>query len=200
MKRQLKKVPHDDPWDSPCIIMASGPSLGFDNYADVELAKESGLKTIVINSTHDVAPWADVLYAGDTIWWKANYKNAPKSMEWWTCSKSAGTLFGCKYRARFIKPGYNSGANAIELAANVFKCPQIILLGFDMSVAHGVHHHADHKKSANPNASRCARWKPQFKSARDRSPDSQIINCSRYSEIPYFEKMSLQDALSYISC
>ena len=41
-------------WEGePCIIMASGPSLGWDEYADVDLAKKSGIKTIVVNSTHE---------------------------------------------------------------------------------------------------------------------------------------------------
>lgn len=196
MKRQIKKKPFEATWDAPCIVMASGPSLGFDGYADVELVRQSGLKVIVVNSTHEIAPWADAIYAGDSMWWKANESKVPKHMERWACSKASASLFGCTYRARFIKPGYNSGANAIEVAANVYKANPVILLGFDMSVKFGTHHHGDHTKTTNPTPDRCARWKPQFKSLRERAEGTQIINCSRYSEIPYFPMRDLQEVLN----
>lgn len=182
-------------WDSPCIVMASGPSLGFEEYADVELARNSGLPVMVVNSTYEVAPWANAIYAGDSAWWKAHAAHVPPKMERWSCSKPANVLFDCNFRDRTIKPGYNSGANAVEVAAKVYKASRIILLGFDMSVKYGTHHHGDHKKTANPSPDRCERWKPQFKCLRNLLGEIEVINCSRYSEIPYFTKADLAETL-----
>lgn len=182
-------------WNEPCVVMASGPSLGFDNYADVELVRQSGLKVIVVNSTFEVAPWADVIYAGDSAWWKHHVKDVPKSMAKWSCSRPSTIMYGCSYRARAITPGFNSGANAVELAANEYGATQIILVGFDMSVKHGSHHHGDHPKTRNPSSDRCSMWKPQFKTLRERIGETAVVNCSRYSELPYFEKADLRETL-----
>ena len=196
MAKKLKKQPHPPSWEGqPCAVMASGPSLAWDDYADVALVKKARLKTIAVNSTWENARFCDVLYAGDGVWWKYHHSKIDIPAERWTCAKSAVNLYGCIYRARFVKPGYNSGANAIELAANVFKANPIILLGFDCSVKHGIHHHGKHKHTSNPTADRTERWKPQFKSLLEKCKGADIINCSRYSELDYFPRRDLREVL-----
>lgn len=131
-----------DNWQNqPCAVIASGPSLAWDDYADVELIKQSGIKTVAVNSSWQVARFCDVIYAGDTAWWRYNHKSVDIDAVRWSCSRPAKQMYGCFYRERKIKPGYNSGANAIELAANHYKADPIILVGFDCSTKHGVHHH-----------------------------------------------------------
>lgn len=198
--KPIKKQPVErGAWENqPCIIIASGPSLGFENYADLHTAKLSGFKSIAVNNSWEKAKFADVIYAGDGVWWKYNHSKIDIKAERWTCARSSTHLYGCKYRARFVKPGYNSGANAAELAANVFKANPVLLLGFDCSVRYGIHHHGKHKHSSNPSKDRTARWKAQFKSLRERAKDTRIINCSRYTEITQFERMPLQQAIDEI--
>lgn len=179
----------------PAIVIASGPSLGFDDYADVEIVRESGIKVVAVNTTWERVPFCDVLYAGDRCWWGHNEDKINIDAERWTCSKPAATLNGATYRPRKIKPGYNSGANAIELAANVFKANPVLMLGFDCSIKHGIHHHGAHKKSGNPNDRRCHMWKNQFKNLVKVCGDTRLINCSRYTEIKGVERMDLKKAL-----
>lgn len=194
-RRKVKKEKHKNPWHAPCIIMASGPSLGWDDYADVELARESGFKTIVVNSTFRYALWADAIYAGDGAWWKANHEKVPDSMEKWCCSKAPAILFGAKYKARATKKGYNSGACAIELAANVYKANPIILIGFDASTKHGIHHHPDHKATSNPTEDRAVRWLDQYLSITDKLNGAEVLNCSRFTRLDMFKKADFKETL-----
>lgn len=48
------------------VIIGGGPSVTMEQ---VEQVRQSGHKVIVINDSHKIAPWADVLYAGDIKWW-----------------------------------------------------------------------------------------------------------------------------------
>lgn len=194
--KKVKKQPVEAIWEGlPCAVLASGPSLGFDDYADVKLIKESGIKTIAVNSTWEHARFCDVIYGGDGVWWKYHHSSIDIPAERWTCSKGPVQLYNCRYRARHVKPGYNSGCNAVELAANVFKASPVIMLGFDCSIKHGVHHHGKHKQTSNPTSDRTERWKPQFKSLRDKTKGATIYNCSRYSELGYFPRRDLKDVL-----
>lgn len=185
-----------EPWNAPCAILASGPSLGWNDYEDVAAIEAAGIRTIAVNTTHEVAPFCDIIYAGDTIWWKHNAAKIRTKAVRWTCARNAMGLYECNYRARKIKPGYNSGALAIELAANVYKASPIILLGFDMSVRHGIHHHGKHKHTGNPNKERAKKWESQFKCLKDRIGDAVVWNCSRYTEMPFFERRDLSEALA----
>src|SRR3546814_7286157 len=55
-------------WDGMTVAcIASGPSLTAE---DCESIRTAGLPAIVTNNTWQLAPWADVLYAGDYQWWK----------------------------------------------------------------------------------------------------------------------------------
>lgn len=173
-------------------VLASGPSLVQE---DIELVKKSGIKTIAVNTTWEKVRFCDVIYAGDNVWWKHHHNSIDIDAERWCCAKAAVIPYKCFYRDRKVKPGYNSGANAIELAANVFKAKTILLLGFDCSVKNGIHHHGNHKNTPNPNERRCEQWKKQFKSLLDLCKNTEIINCSRYTEIKHFPIKKLDAAL-----
>jgi hypothetical protein len=199
VKYKVKKQKPDEDWSSQaCCVMASGPSLGWDDYADVRTIEQTGLKTIAVNSTWSVARFCSIIYAGDNNWWRYNAKAIDIKAERWSSSKSSTIPFGTKYRNHKTRPGYNSGANAIELAANVMHSPIIILLGFDGSVTKGTHHHGDHKRTSNPTPDRCKKWQAQYADVLRLCPDTKIINCSRYTEIKCFERMTLAEALKHV--
>lgn len=179
-------------------VLASGPSLGWDDYADVKLIESLKIKTIAVNSTWRCVRFCDVIYAGDTCWWRYEAGKIDIEAERWTCAKSAMRLYGCQYRDRKVKPGYNSGANAVEVAANVYGAKAVIMLGFDCSIKHGSHHHGNHKKTPNPNADRMPQWKKQFKSLLSVCENSRLINCSRYTEIDFIERMDLKKAVEML--
>ena len=176
-------------------VLASGPSLGFDNYADVKAVEASGLKTIAVNNTWEFARFADVIYAGDFSWWKINGQKIDIDAERWSCSKPAAKFYNGDYRARNIGPGYNSGANAVDLAANEFSAEAVIMLGFDCSLSYGAHHHGNHEKTKNPNQERMPIWSKQFDNLSKKCGTTRLINCSRHTEIKSIERMNLNDAL-----
>jgi len=176
----------------PAIVIASGPSLISE---DIDLVERSGINTIAVNNTWEKVRFAKAIYAGDGVWWKYNQAKIDIDAERWTCARTGEQLYQAKYRARFIKPGYNSGANAVELAVNVLKASTVLMLGFDCSVKKGIHHHGKHEHTSNPTVDKCELWKAQFHSLRDKTQGADIINCSRYSEVKYFVKQDLESAL-----
>lgn len=178
--------------DQPAIVIASGPSLTLDDIALVEKAK---LFTVAVNSTWEKVRFCDVIYAGDQAWWRHNQAKIDIPAQRWTCSRAAATLYGGHYRNRKVIPGYNSGANAVELVANVFRATPVLMLGFDCSLKHGVHHHGLHERTGNPTPERVERWKLQFNSLQTKTANTEIINCSRYTEIENFPKRDLDEVL-----
>lgn len=174
------------------IVIASGPSL---RQEDVDLVRASGIKTVAINSTWQLVPWCDVLYAADLAWWSRNPEAARISAEKWTLSRPAAHEYKLNFRPQKITPGHNSGASAVELAANVFLANPVLMLGFDCSIRNGIHHHGPHKKLPNPTEHRCQIWKAQFKTMMKLCKRARIINCSRYTEIDCVERMDLEQAL-----
>jgi hypothetical protein len=176
-------------WES-AVCIASGPSL---TEADVNLVRLSGVKTVTVNSSWKLAPWCDVIYAGDRVWWDAYGPEIDVKAKRYTCSKTAARLHRAKYRARPIGAHYNSGMCAIDVAQH-FGAKTILLLGYDCSVTHGLHHHGKHKLTKNPNETRCKEWQKQFRELAQ-ILTSRVINCSRYTEIDCFERMDLEQAL-----
>lgn len=177
---------------NPWAVLASGPSLTNE---DITLVNQSGINTIAVNTTWEKARFCSVIYGGDSAWWRHNEQKIDVDADRWTCSKAAKTLYGCHYRERKIKPNFNSGANAVELAVNQFNATHVIMLGFDCSVRHGIHHHGKHLKTSNPTQSRCETWKLQFKSLRKVTGHAAVWNCSRYTELKYFEQRDLKQCL-----
>jgi hypothetical protein len=178
--------------DRTVAVLASGPSLRPD---DVELIRLSGLTTIAVNSTWEVAPFCDVLYAGDHRWWKANAKRVNIPAKRFSRSSNSEKKFGATYHKTQLGNSFNSGQLAIEFAL-MRKAKRIIMLGYDCSIKNGIHHHGAHKESPNPNIERCSRWKKQFLALRKLYKNADIINCSRYTEIDCFPTQDLETALA----
>jgi hypothetical protein len=108
------------------VCIASGPSL---TARDCDLVEAAGHSVIAVNNSYLLAPFADVLYAGDRAWW-AQYGKAAKTViaECWTASPDAAERFGVHYfEARDFE---NSGYQAIELAVLEKKADRVILLGY----------------------------------------------------------------------
>ncbi|WP_447639577.1 hypothetical protein [Pandoraea norimbergensis] len=169
------------------VCIGGGPSLRQD---DCDLVQRSGARVIAVNSSWRAAPFADVIYAGDAAWWRANASAIWVDAERWTCSAVAAREFGLNLHE--AAGAYNSGLRSIELAAQ-FGARRIVLIGFDCSVRDGSHWHGNHPSTKNPNAALCELWKRQFSQLR--LGGTEIINASRQSEIECFERQSLEQAL-----
>jgi hypothetical protein len=173
------------------VCIASGPSLTTTDLIDVEL---SGLPTIAINTTWEKARFCDIIYGGDLAWWRHNAKLIDIPAARWTCSKPAAQVHSLNYKSKKIKDGYNSGANAIELASSL-GAAVILMLGYDCSVQNGTHHHPDHIGSQNPTETKCKQWRKHFDQLPRICAPTLIINCSRQTALKSFQLMTLADAL-----
>jgi hypothetical protein len=174
-----------------CI--ASGPSL---HPADCELIRLSGMPTIAVNNSWQMARFASVIYAGDPGWWDAYGAEIDIGAERWNCMENVAKYRGLNW---FPARGpHNSGMRAIELAIE-FGAARVILLGYDCSVENGIHWHADHDKIVrgnpikNPDADRCAMWLTQFAMMDRKGAD--IVNCSRETALKCFRRERLGDLL-----
>lgn len=172
-----------------CVCIASGPSLTRE---DAELVRKSGAFTIAVNSSWQAAPWANIIYAGDLVWWEANHKLINSHAQRYTSTCNIAEQFGIHYLRNRPRGMSNSGADAIRLAAEMgFK--RVLLLGYDCSLERGTHWHGDHTQTKNPTPALVSGWRNHFASV-SRDLDIEIINCSRYTELE-FERATLEDAL-----
>lgn len=161
------------------------------------MIRSAGLFTIAVNSSWQMARFADVIYAGDPAWWDHNQAIIDIPAERWSCYQGAALAFGVNCHPMPNGP-FNSGQRAIQFAIER-GANRVILLGYDCSVANGSHWHGDHKETKNPNAKRAQIWQGQF--AAIELGDCQVINCSRETELKAFPRMKLEDALcSYMPC
>lgn len=173
--------------------MASGPSL---TQEDCELVRESGHPVIVTNTTVRMCPWADVLFAFDSKWWK-QYREEVASFKG---EKLSASMLAENYGAKWVSLGYrNSGACAIALAMSR-GASRIVLLGYDATFWNGRSHwHEDHPYPLE-NAHTINEWAAQFeKLARVASKRGvAIVNASRRTQLVCFPLVSLEDALETV--
>ena len=61
------------------VIVAGGPSV---DPKHLRLCQTVGLKALAINNSHEVAPWADVIYAADWQWWEEHGAKSNVADRW----------------------------------------------------------------------------------------------------------------------
>lgn len=162
-----------------------------------------------------LAPWADVLLASDSRWWREH----PEAREFAGLKITVDPPGGCERlkmhdvismknggpvlfddRKTHLGGGGNSGFHAVHLAAH-FGAKRILLCGFDMHMSEGpskaVNHwfgeHAWRPKFFIPFdlfVKRFTAAAPQFKKR-----GIEIINCTPGSALKCFPFMSLKEAL-----
>lgn len=93
--------------------------------------------------------------------------------------------------------GGNSGFHCLNLAVQ-FGAAKIILVGFDMTIAHGLHWHGRHEGLNNPSERNVLRWRRCIDGAAEviAALGIRVINCSPVSELRNYPKMSLGEALA----
>lgn len=191
-----------------CLIVASGPSA---KQIDLEPAKGK-VKCIAINTSWQLAPWADVLYACDVSWWREHKSSWPefKGLKI-TQDKLANDEFEIfrviceRHHENLVldRPGQvgwggNSGFHCINLAIQ-FGIKKIILVGYDMQLNGGSHWHGDHPNNMNnPTAANVARWRKTIDANAPiiKSLGIDVFNVSPVSALVNYPKMSLLEALS----
>jgi hypothetical protein len=189
------------------VIVASGPSAGL---VDLTPCRDRA-RTIAVNRSYELAPWADMLYACDLAWWLSvdglpdwptlKVSQDPKAVAQYPDIKRVASLRGVE-NLILDQPGYilwggNSGTQAINVAAQT-GCRAIVLVGFDMTLDHGLHWHGAHEgKLSNPKPLNTELWKRRTDQCGDflAAKGFKIANCSPLSALKKWPKMSLEDAL-----
>jgi hypothetical protein len=177
-----------------------------------DLRKTRGRGIVVaVNSMVFMAPFADILYAADSGWWReyrAKLKACPFNGRRVSVSKPAknygaseilpvGPVNAKGLGRGIINRGGNSGYQAINLAFNE-GAKEIVLLGFDMAHTFGKRHCHDNHPQGMGNAEGVDHWLRQFPQlAADLEVEGvRVVNCTRYSRLKCFPRMSIEDLLN----
>ena len=186
-----------------CAILASGPSM---DQSVADSVKAAGVRAIAVCRTWELAPWSDLIYAADSMWWNAYYgqvKNLGAIKV--ACEEAAamypdvnvlksGPLEGFSNDAGIVCTGGNSGYQAICVAAHA-GCKQILLCGFDMQ---GKHWHPEYKHPLRVHEKDIyERWIARFYTLKAplAERDIEVINCTPNSALKVWPLIPLQQAL-----
>lgn len=195
------------------ICAASGPSIGGHQVAllrDRARLNALGWHVIVVNTTWQLLPNADVLYAGDTSWWDLHLPAVQKNFagECWTQSRriahrdhlhhvKCSDEPGLTTKPGVVFSGSNSGYQAVNLAY-LFGASEILLVGYDMQRTYGISHwHGDHPSPLNPDMP-IESWVKKFgQLAHDLiAKEVAIVNCSIETALTCFPRQDLESCLS----
>lgn len=175
------------------VCIASGPSLTVE---DCETVRASGHPTIVTNTTFRLAPWADIVFGMDLMWWEMHHKEIEAIC---TGRKMSTSHAARAYGAESIvyvawKPqALNSGAAAIQLAI-ASGASKVVLLGYDCKTTGGkMHFFGDHPKGIG-NGGSLKRWPKHFKDV-SREVGNKVVNATRQTALTCFPRVELDQAL-----
>ena len=193
------------------IVLASGPSA---KDADLEVARGRA-EVLAVNESWRLAPWASALYGCDGTWWLSKGGVPEFAGLKVTQDVTASTAYGLR-RVRLHlatgrmhmdvageigggsrRGGGNSGFQALNLALQ-FGAARILLVGFDMSLAGGVHWHGAHPaRLNNPSARAIGHWAEVLDAVAPAIADLgvEVLNCSPPSALAAYRKANLAEAL-----
>lgn len=184
-------------WEGRAVaVCASGHSMRAEI---AEQLNSAGLPIIVVNDTYRLAPFADMLVAGDLKWWRVNGAATEsfrglKVTAQPNCSVP-GVLYlrptgvmGFAPDPGSIRTGNNSGYQAIHIAIQA-GAATIGLFGFDMHGDHWFGEHSGRLRGANPQPFH--RWIPLFSGLKGRG--AEIINCTPGSALKCFPFGTLEE-------
>ena len=179
------------------VIAASGPSLtGWD----LDQVRAAPLPLVVVNNTWQLAPWADLLVAMDTAWWRHYGEAAAAGFGGLRVGFTAScTKFGAQASVygHIVSNFGNSGAAAIAVAVRA-RAAELLLLGYDAGFdADRMHWHPDHPRPLNNPQASVHRWPAQFGRVAEhaRRAGVRIVNCSRRTALECFDRQPLEEAL-----
>lgn len=180
-------------------ILASGPSMS-QELADK--VRQLHLPTIAINTTFRLAPWADVFYAADAVWWERylgevqkfgglRVSCGPDVVTGVMQLKNTGKV-GFDTDPGCIRTGGNSGYQAIHLATHA-GAAQILLFGYDMRGGHWHSRHPDPLRNAGEGI--YERWLVQFQVLAPllRERGVKVINCTPGSALRVWPPIDQED-------
>lgn len=173
---------------------------------------------VVVNRSWELVPWADLLYACDGAWWlryraAADFSGLKVTQdaqvvqakpEWNIrrvhCDRKLDALSQLRGSVGW---GGNGGFQALNLALHLCRWQPLVigLVGFDMTVAGGVHWHGNHPAGMNnPTARNAERWRRVLDGQAGllQQLGVQVLNLSRGSALRNFDAGTLDDILSRV--
>ena len=214
MDNSVKRL--DGEWPRIAVVMASGPSMCQEDADDAAGAD----CVIAVNSTWQLAPWADHLFVNDERWFRyvdpetgevyhetvkrefagETWCGQIKALERGDCTRHLAIAFSMRgFRPvghHMVCGGNNSGHTALNLAAKM-GFANIILLGFDMQ---GTHWHGQHPGGPEAQDDLRHSWIRNMNelAIEARKQGYTIINASRETALECFPRMSIKDALLHL--
>lgn len=191
-----------------CAVVASGPSVTQEN---VDRLK-GRCRVAVVNNSHELAPWADLLYAGDRRWWEYR-KGAPGFAGLKVATDAvAAKLFRLHLvelvnetdsdadrivvdRPGLIARGGNSAFQVVNLVTQ-FGARRQIWVGFDFC---GEHWHGKHPEPLrNPRTTTLEKWCSRFdaQAATLAALGVSVVNASSISALTNYERLDVDAALA----
>lgn len=173
------------------VCLASGPSLTKD-----DCEKVRHLPTVVCNLTFRTAPWADVLVAHDSRWWRHYGAEAKESFN----GRRIGSTYvakdcGAEWNRSFLWFD-NTGCAAISLAVRE-GAKRVLLLGYDCQQTGGRWHHHEDYSGHITNCRSMKYWPDRFAKVAKYAAKSgvEVINCSRETALTCFDRRPLEECL-----
>lgn len=182
------------------FVLASGPSLTAEDVELVRRWRTGGRQVYVVNNTWELAPWADVLFAGDAVWLERYGDSVTFECTKVTAAKQPPAGWDP------VPGGFNwltnSGAGAICLAIRN-GATAVYLLGFDCRKKGGKAHwhpaHGGKLKNGRflKDAPNIADWPTIFAQTANfaRANGVPVTNCSRVTVLSCFPRASLESVL-----
>lgn len=135
-----------------------------------------------------------MLYALDKDWWEQYLPEVRRTFQ--GALVTPQNIQGVRREVAWLNhERTNSGAAALAQAA--WWCAErVILLGYDCQHTGGRKHwHADHPGKLG-NAVGVNTWPAQFEAILPRLAGMEVINATRETALPYFPRMTLEEALA----
>lgn len=171
------------------VVIASGPSLRRD---DCDLLRGIG-PTIAVSDAVRFVPWADYLFACDSVWWR-HY--GPKYA--WFKGERMSSSYGHEGIRRYRpkgRTGGNGGHISLKYAVQQGGAMNVALLGFDHQHTNGKAHffgdHPRNEKIKMANAPHTHHWVSRMNAtAKELKRDGiNVVNLSRETALRCFPRM-----------
>lgn len=188
------------------VVVGAGPSANLYDYAPYK----DRAKWIAINRSWKLVPWADFLISADAGFWLKydmvpEFKGGKVTMDFNVAHNHGLHRIQIDKMTDGIsteKPGYvgmgcNSGFYGINLAVQFGPPSKIILAGFDMNLAKGIHWHGKHPSGMNnPNKEQLKRWAGILdrQAARLKALGVSVVNVTPDSAVKAYPKMTLAES------
>lgn len=145
-----------------------------------------GENVIAVGNVFELAPWAQALAANDVSWWR----NHPAAMKFAGRRFTTKTLSGVeRYRGKTVRGDSNSGTLGLDIAVEVFKATEVVLLGFDFQGTHFFGRYTN-GCSNTTDASRLKHVR-QMKAWRLVHAKARVFNCTPGSALKVFPMADL---------